>query len=56
MEQRLVTMSTTELDRAAHMQRIAERRTTQAEVARLLGLSLRQVERMYASASARLPW
>lgn len=49
MEQRLVTMSSTELNRAALMQRIAERRTTQAEVARQLGMSLRQVERMYAA-------
>jgi len=45
----LVTMSPTELDRAAHMQRIAERRTTQAEVALELAVSLRQVERMYAA-------
>jgi len=49
MEQRLVTMSSTELTRAAFMQRIAERRTTQAEATRQLGMSLRQVERMYAA-------
>jgi transposase len=49
MKPRLVTMSSTELDRAVHLQRIAERRTTQAEVARQLGLSLRQIERMYAA-------
>jgi transposase len=49
MKPRLVTMSSTELDHAAHVQRIAERRTTQAEVSRQLELSLRQVEPMYAA-------
>jgi hypothetical protein len=49
MQTALVTMNPTELDRAAHMQRIAERRTTQAEVAQQLAVSLRQVERMYAA-------
>jgi hypothetical protein len=41
-------MSSTELERLALMQRLAERRTTQRMVAEQLGLSLRQVERLYA--------
>jgi hypothetical protein len=39
MKTDLVTMSTTELERLALMRRIAERRTTQREVAEQLGLS-----------------
>lgn len=42
-----LTMSKRELDRAEWMVRIAERRATQAEVAQHLGVSLRQVERLY---------
>ena len=49
MDTGLVTMNPTELTRAAFMQRIAERRTTQAEAAKELGLGLRQVERLYAA-------
>lgn len=45
----LVAMNPTELERLALMRRIAERRTTQREVATQLGLSLRQVERLYAA-------
>ena len=45
----LVTMNPKELARNACMQRIAERRQTQAEVADELGISLRQVERLYAA-------
>jgi hypothetical protein len=45
----LVTMSARELERLALMQRIAERRTTQRMVAEQLGLSVRQVERLYAT-------
>lgn len=45
----LVTMNPTELERLALMRRIAERRTTQREVATQLGLSVRQVERLYAA-------
>src|SRR4051812_46979982 len=48
----LVTMSSTELERLALMQRVAERRTTQRMVADQLGLSLRHVERMYAAYKA----
>ncbi len=48
MKTGLVTMSTMELERLSLMRRIAERRTTQREVAEQLGLSLRQVERVYA--------
>jgi hypothetical protein len=49
MDTGLVTMNPMELMRAACMQRISERRTTQAEAAGELGLSLRQVERLYAA-------
>jgi hypothetical protein len=42
-----LTMSGRELDRAEWMLRIRERRATQAEVAGHLGLSVRQVERLY---------
>ena len=45
-------MSSTELERLALMQRVAERRTTQRMVADQLGLSLRHVERMYAAYKA----
>ena len=41
-------MSTIELERLSLMRRIAERRTTQREAAEQLGLSVRQVERLYA--------
>jgi transposase len=49
MDTGLVMMNPKELTRAALMQRISERRTTQAEVAQELRLSLRQVERLYAA-------
>jgi predicted DNA-binding transcriptional regulator YafY len=42
-------MNPKELARNACMQRIAERRQTQAEAADELGISLRQVERLYAA-------
>jgi len=45
----LLTMSRRELDRAELMVRVRERRLTQAEAARQLGLSVRQVERLYRS-------
>src|SRR5262245_59452629 len=48
-----VTMSARELERLALMQRIAERRTTQRMVAEQLGLTVRQVERLYAAYKAR---
>jgi hypothetical protein len=48
MPTNLITMSTRELTRLASMRRIAERRTTQREVAAQLGLGVRQVERLYA--------
>ena len=43
----LLTMSRKELDRAEWMQRIHERRMTQVDAAERLGLSVRQVERLY---------
>jgi hypothetical protein len=49
----LVTMSPSELERLALMRRIAERRTTQRMAAEQLGLSVRQVERLYAAYKAR---
>ncbi len=48
MKTDMVTMSTVELERLSLMRRIAERRTTQREVAEQLELSVRQVERLYA--------
>jgi hypothetical protein len=42
-----------ELERLALMRRIAERRTTQRLVAEQLGLTVRQVERLYAAYKAR---
>ncbi len=49
----LVTMNRMELERLALMRRIAERRTTQRLVAEQLGLTVRQVERLYAAYKAR---
>jgi hypothetical protein len=49
----LVTMSPKELERLALMRRIAERRTTQRLAAEQLGLTVRQVERLYAAYKAR---
>ncbi len=46
-------MSPRELERLALMRRIAERRTTQRVAAEQLGLTLRQVERLYAAYKAR---
>jgi hypothetical protein len=46
-------MSPTELERLALMRRIAERRTTQRMAAEQLGLTVRQVERLYAAFKAR---
>jgi transposase len=43
----LLTMSRKELDRAEWMQRVHEQRMTQADPAERLGLSVRQVERLY---------
>jgi hypothetical protein len=48
----LLTMSREELDRAEWMLRIHERRTTQAKAAAHLGLSVRQVERLYRAYKA----
>lgn len=48
----LVTMSPNELERLALMRRIAERRTTQRLAAEQLGLTVRQVERLYAAYKA----
>ena len=48
----LVTMSPRELERLALKRRIAERRTTQRMAAEQLGLTVRQVERLYAAFKA----
>lgn len=48
----LLTMSQQELDRADWMGRIRDRRATQWQVAERLGLSLRQVERLYRAYKA----
>jgi len=48
----LLTMSRKELDRTEWMLRVHERRMTQAQVAEHLGLSLRQVERLYRAYKA----
>jgi len=48
----LLTMSQQEIDRSEWMLRIRERRATQAQVAERLGLSLRQVERLYRAYKA----
>lgn len=45
-------MSQDEIDRAEWMLRVRERRATQAQVAARLGLSVRQVERMYRAYKA----
>ena len=50
----LVTMSPSELDRLALMRRIAERRTTQRMAAEQIGLSVRQVERLYGCVQKRV--
>jgi hypothetical protein len=51
----LLTMSGRELDRAEWMRRVHERRATQAQVAVHLGLSVRQVERLYRAYKADGP-
>lgn len=43
----LITMSTKELTRLEIMQRLKEKRTSQKEVANQLGVSIRQVKRLY---------
>jgi transposase len=48
----LLTMSLQELNRAQLMQRLQERRSTQRQVAAILGISLRQVERLYRAYKA----
>ncbi len=45
----LLTMSKKELNRLEVMQRIKEKRLTQKEAARMLGLSVRQVKRLYSA-------
>ncbi len=44
---KLITMSTKELSRLEIMQRLSEKRLSQKEAANLLGLSIRQVKRLY---------
>jgi transposase len=48
----LLTMSRKELDRAEWMLRVHERRTTQPQAAEHLGLSVRQIERLYRAYKA----
>jgi transposase len=48
----ILTMSRRELDRAEWMQRVHEQRMTQAQAAERLGLSIRQVERLYRAYKA----
>ena len=43
---KLLQMSTKELDRLEIMQKLEEKRMVQQEAARILGLSLRQVKRL----------
>jgi len=43
----LLTMSTKEITRLEAMQRIKDKRLTQKEAARMLGISIRQVKRLY---------
>jgi DNA-directed RNA polymerase specialized sigma subunit len=43
----LITMSTKELTRLEVMQRLKEKRMTQKEAANLLGVSTRQVKRLW---------
>jgi hypothetical protein len=47
-----LTMSGPELDRAEWLLRVKERRATQAQVAEHLGLTVRQVERLYRAYKA----
>ena len=49
MDTRTITMSHDELDRFGVISRVRERRLTQAEAARMLGLGVRQVQRMCAA-------
>lgn len=49
MERTLLTMSQRELDRLEVMQRIEQRRVSQVEAARLMGMSPRQVRRLYVA-------
>jgi len=44
--EKLLTMSKTELTRLEIMQRLKEKRVTQKEASRMLGLSTRQVNRL----------
>jgi hypothetical protein len=55
MREGLLTMSRDELNRVELMRRIEERRITQVEAAVELGLSLRQVERLYRAYRERGP-
>ena len=52
----LLTMSLRELDRADLMRRIQERRLTQAQAAKQLGISVRQVERLFRAYKADGPF
>ena len=47
MTTEMLTMSTKELDRAELMRRVHERRLTQSKAAEILGLTERQVQRLY---------
>jgi transposase len=55
MTAEILTMSEKELDRAELMRRVHERRLTQRKAAEILGLSERQVQRMYRAYRTRGP-
>ena len=48
-------MSYEELDRVSVVERVIERRLTQREAARMLGLTSRQVRRLRRASERRLP-
>ncbi|NIB41100.1 helix-turn-helix domain-containing protein, partial [Pseudomaricurvus alkylphenolicus] len=47
----LLTMGQKQLDRLTILERVKDRRLTQSEAARLLGISDRQVRRLYSAYS-----
>jgi hypothetical protein len=56
MSAAILTMSQQEFERAALMRKIHERRLTQAKAAELLGLNVRQVERLHLSRETLRRW
>jgi hypothetical protein len=55
MGTRTITMSHAELDRFGVITRVQERRLTQEEAARTLGLGVRHVQRLCAASAAMVP-